>query len=59
MGHFGQVVKRRFKNAQLLNAHIIIHSGYFYSASSSPQLFRGAPETARILSQNFTTKRHR
>jgi len=25
-----------------------IHSGYFYSASSSPLLLRGAPETARI-----------
>ena len=26
-----------------------IHSGYFYSASSSPLLLRGAPDTARIL----------
>ena len=36
-----------------------IHSGYFYSASSSPLLLRGAPDTARILCRNFTPKRHR
>jgi len=34
----------------------IIHSRYFYSA---PLLLRGAPDTARILRQNFTPKRHR
>ena len=28
-----------------------IHSGYFYRASSSPLLLRGAPDTARILSE--------
>ena len=27
----------------------LIHFGYFYSASSSPILLRGAPDTARIL----------
>src|SRR6218665_561618 len=38
-----------------------IHSGYFYSASSSPLLLRGAPDTARIpvLCQSFMPKRHR
>ena len=36
-----------------------IHSGYFYSASSSPLLPRGAPDTARTLCGNFTPKRHR
>ena len=35
------------------------HSGYFYSASSSPLLFRGAPDTAQILCRSFTPKRHR
>src|SRR6218665_3863628 len=34
------------------------HLGYFCSASSSPLLLRGAPETARILCRNFTPKRH-
>ena len=38
-----------------------IHSSYIYmyNASSSLLLLRGAPETARILCRNFTTKRHR
>ena len=30
-----------------------IHSGYFYGASSSPLLLRGAPDTARILCRSF------
>ena len=38
---------------------VVIHSGYFYSASSSPLLLRGAPCAARILCRNFTPKRHR
>src|SRR6218665_1458264 len=38
---------------------LIIHSGYFYSASSSPLLLRGAPDTARILYLSFTPKRYR
>ena len=39
----------------------LIHSGYFYSASSSPLLLRGAtaPDAAWILCRNFTTKSHR
>jgi len=37
----------------------IIHSGHFYSAPSSPQLLRSAPDTARILCRSFTPKRHR
>src|SRR6218665_2205575 len=35
------------------------HSRYFYSASSSPLLLRGAPNTARILCWSFTPKCHR
>src|SRR6218665_143388 len=35
------------------------HPGYLYSASSSPLLLRGAPDTARILCRSFTPKRHR
>ena len=36
-----------------------IHSGYFYSASSSPQLLRCVPDTARILCRIFMPKRLR
>src|SRR6218665_3290370 len=39
--------------------HSFIHSGYFYSASSSPLLFRGTTDTARILCQSFMPKHHR
>src|SRR6218665_3476224 len=39
--------------------HILIHSGYFYSASSNPLLLRGTPDTAQILYQSFTPKRNR
>jgi len=35
----------------------LIHSFYFYY-SSSPLLLRGAPDTAQILCQSFTLKRH-
>src|SRR6218665_741323 len=37
-----------------------IHSGYFYSASSSPLLLRSVPDTARIglLCLNVTPKRY-
>ena len=37
----------------------LIYSGHFYSASSSPLLLRGAPDTARILRRSFTPKRHK
>src|SRR6218665_3835866 len=37
----------------------VIHSGYFYSASSNPLLLRGAPNTARILCRSFMPKHHR
>ena len=33
--------------------HKFIHSGHFYSASSSPLPLRGAPDTARILRRSF------
>src|SRR6218665_134419 len=36
-----------------------IHSDHFYSASSSPLLFRSAPKTARILWRSFTPESHR
>src|SRR6218665_1375166 len=39
--------------------HSFIHSGYFYSASSSSLLLRGTPDVARTLRQSFTPKRHR
>ena len=35
-----------------------IHSGYFYSTSSSSPLLRGAPDTAWILCRSFTSKSH-
>jgi len=38
---------------------LLIHSVYFYSASSSPLLLRTAPDTARILCWSFTLKHHR
>src|SRR6218665_3188605 len=45
----------------LQSFHSFIHSGYFYSASSSPLLLRVAPEIAQIglLCRSFTPKRHR
>src|SRR6218665_3623022 len=39
--------------------HSFIHSGYLYSASSSPLLLRSASDTAHVLSRSFTPKRHR
>ena len=39
--------------------HSFVHSGYFYSASSSPLLLRAAPDTARILYWSFTPKQLR
>src|SRR6218665_2628669 len=36
----------------------LIHSGYLYSASSSPPLLRGAPDTAGLLCPSFTPKRN-
>ena len=48
----------------LLNLHMhvlgyLVHSFIFYSGSSSPPLLTSAPDTARILCQSFTPKRHR
>src|SRR6218665_2655028 len=39
--------------------NLFIHSGYFYSASLSPLLLRGAPDTARILCRSFTPMSYR
>src|SRR6218665_3987738 len=44
---------------RLVEASSFIHSGYFYSASSSPLLLRGAPGTARIPRRRFSPKHHR
>ena len=44
---------------KILHVYSFIHSGYFYIASSSPLLLRGAPDTARILCRSFTLKRNR
>src|SRR6218665_1459436 len=35
---------------------LFIHSDYFYSTTSSPQLHRDALDTARILCWSFTTE---
>ena len=43
----------------VLEQSTFIHSGYFYSASSSALLHRGASDTARILCRSVTPKRHR
>src|SRR6218665_2611187 len=43
----------------LSGVNSFVDSGYFYSASSSPLLLRGAPDTARIMCRSFTPKRHR
>ena len=39
--------------------HSFIQSGYFYSASSSPLLFRGVPNTSCILCWSFMPERNR
>ena len=39
--------------------HSFIQAISINSASSSPLLLRGAPDTARILCRSFTSKRHR
>src|SRR6218665_1991478 len=41
----------------IVECYRCFHSEYLYSASSSPQLLRGALDTARILCQSFTPKR--
>ena len=53
------VLQHNLLNLRFISASAFIHSGYFYSASSSPLLLRGAPDTARILCQSFTPKHHR
>jgi len=37
----------------------IFHSGYFYSASSSPLLLRGAPDYSTDTLSEFSDERHR
>jgi len=48
----GNIMQRTIFN------YSFIHLGYFYSASSSPLLLGGTPDTARILRPSFTLKRH-
>ena len=55
--HRSMCINFHLKGVGLLNSYI--NSVYFYSASSSPLLLRGAPDTARILRLSFTPKRHR
>src|SRR6218665_1168015 len=54
-------VTRYCTSDSLVIVHSFIHSDHFYSASSSPLLLKGAPDTARIpvLCWSFTPKRHR
>jgi len=62
MQTYTEICKHKYIDMQTYKEickHKFIHSDYFYSASSSPQLLRGAPNTARILCWNFTPKRHR
>src|SRR6218665_2001596 len=42
-----------------LRSSSFIHSDHFYSASSSPLLLRGSPDTALILCRSSTLKSHR
>ena len=39
--------------------HSFIHSGYFYSASSSPLLLRGAPDYSTDTVSEFHAEAHR
>ena len=55
--HFSRVTALTTFGMWGLNS--FIHSDYFYIASSSPLLLRGAPDTSQILRRNFTPKRHR
>src|SRR6218665_3940368 len=49
----------RIRFSAFLPINSFIHSGHFYSASSSPLLLRSDPDTARILCRSFTPMRHR
>ena len=44
---------------KLTFSHSFIHSGHFYSASSSPLLLRGAPDYSTDTVSKFHTKAHR
>src|SRR6218665_2375529 len=52
----GLATQKRFIHSFI---HSFIYSDHFYSASSSPQLLRGASDTSRILCRSFTLKSHR
>jgi len=55
-----QAVTRQPSLSDNFPPSLFIHLCYFYdSASSSPLLLRGAPNTARILCRSFTPKRQR
>src|SRR6218665_739010 len=53
------VQSKRFAQSRYTLTASFIHSGYFYSTSSSPLLLRGAPDTALILCRSFTPKHHK
>ena len=59
MGGYGQWSCYFSVVLRFLYINSLIHSGYFYSASSSPPLLGGASDTARIMCRSFTPKRHR
>src|SRR6218665_222807 len=56
---FSTVLQLECLSPMPFNTLLFIHFEYFYSASSSPQLLRGAPDSARIPCRSFTPKRHR
>ena len=55
---WGSPYSYRSAKVQICRNYSFIHSGYFYSASSSPLLLRSAPDTAEILCRSFTPKRN-
>ena len=56
---FNSITIRLFSENQSIHSFRPFHSDHFYSASSSPLLFRNAPDTARILCRSFSPKRQR
>src|SRR6218665_2872315 len=53
----GTSTLRAFKKYCMRQVYAFIHSGHFYSASSSPLLLRSVPDTTQTLCRNFTLKR--
>src|SRR6218665_1165158 len=51
-----EVSGSKFTEERYRYLFIYIYSGYFYSASSSPLLLRGAPDIARTLCRQLRVK---